>query len=557
MDTPIPVDLQNISIRGELQKRLLKNFDRLEEEKYQPQNIFLTEEQSGAWPGDTEGRTILGLVSDARATRRIPKYLTEIIQKVPLHLNPKGYMGLVYKDCFSEQQLAGNGWLLRGLCEYYDWTGDEIVLSTIKTIVDSLFIPLEGHYKNYPITNERRRTGEGKMSGTTQNVLNQWLVSSDIGCLFIGMDGLIHAYQYYPEPKVKIIIEEMISRFLETNPLKIKAQTHAILTGMRGLLRYDAIRNKREYTDDVERLWAIYKQYGMTETYANYNWFERYDTWTEPCAIVDSYMTAVQLWQVTQKPAYLEEAEQIYYNALAHAQRNNGGFGCDNCPGLASGDYLNVFDYEAHWCCTMRGAEGLANVGKYSVFHSDHSIYFTSYRNYDATIHLGNKQSVTIKQESDYPFENKALFTVVNSTVTDKTTLYFFKPTFMIDYELYYNRQPINSKEENGFIVTTQHLNPNDTIILKYKFKSSIRMAMNTENSSADQRILQYGPLILGYDCDVSIKVDQTSEVVSSENKYTIKGESIELQPVYHLMNPDVNTTSGYRKKVIFNIINN
>jgi hypothetical protein len=37
-----------------LQVRILKNFDRLEEKKYQPAHVFLTDEQSGHWQGDTE-----------------------------------------------------------------------------------------------------------------------------------------------------------------------------------------------------------------------------------------------------------------------------------------------------------------------------------------------------------------------------------------------------------------------------------------------------------------------------------------------------------------------
>jgi hypothetical protein len=68
-----------IDVGGELRKRMMKNFDRLEEEKYQPHRVFLTEEESGWWPGDTEGRTILALVKLARITGRKPIYLDSII----------------------------------------------------------------------------------------------------------------------------------------------------------------------------------------------------------------------------------------------------------------------------------------------------------------------------------------------------------------------------------------------------------------------------------------------------------------------------------------------
>ena len=63
----------------------------------------------------------------------------------------------------------------------------------------------------------------------------------------------------------------------------------------------------------------------MTENHENYNWFDRFDTWTEPCAIIDSYLLAVQLWEHTMKPEYRDDAELIYYNGICHTQRNNGG----------------------------------------------------------------------------------------------------------------------------------------------------------------------------------------------------------------------------------------
>lgn len=58
-------EARNIKTEGDLLKRVSKNFDRLEEEKYQPSKVYLTDAQSSNWPGDTEGRTILGLVLDA------------------------------------------------------------------------------------------------------------------------------------------------------------------------------------------------------------------------------------------------------------------------------------------------------------------------------------------------------------------------------------------------------------------------------------------------------------------------------------------------------------
>ena len=131
----VPATLSQVKVGGELRVRILKNFDRLEEKKYQPAHVFLTDEQSGHWPGDTEGRTILGLVRDAQASGREPKYLKEIIELIPQKLNEKGYMGKIYPyGIMDEQQLSGNGWFLSGLIEYYKWKKDEKVLGYIQSI---------------------------------------------------------------------------------------------------------------------------------------------------------------------------------------------------------------------------------------------------------------------------------------------------------------------------------------------------------------------------------------------------------------------------------------
>jgi hypothetical protein len=224
------------------------------------------------------------------------------------------------------------------------------------------------------------------------------------------MEGLIHAYAVTHDEELRPVIDELIGVFLRIDLLSIKAQTHATLTALRGLLRYAALTGDRRYISEAASRFLLYTQYGMTENFANYNWFCRYDTWTEPCAIVDSYLLAVQLWQQTRDVAYLQWAEQIYFNALCRGQRHNGGFGCDNCPGKGSGTpALKVSTPEAHWCCTMRGAEGLSNAARYSMFQHADTLFFPFYRPaaFKASI---RKQQVGITEHTQYPLMAVSVF---------------------------------------------------------------------------------------------------------------------------------------------------
>lgn len=516
---------ESVTVGGELKERVLRNFDRLEEEKYRPENVFLTEQQSGNWPGDTEGRTILGLVMDARATGRTPEYLEEIIALLPEKLNERGYMGPVYENKMSEQQLSGNGWMLRGLCEYYEWTGDKTVLEYIKSISENLFVAGIGYYAEYPVDPDFREKNVGGEAGTVKvRGTDKWILSSDVGCLFIGMDGAIHAYKHLGSPKLKEAIDEMLEVFDKIDFLKIQAQTHATLTACRGLVRYSEITGEKSYLDKAENIWKLYKAYGMTEAHGNYNWFDRYDTWTEPCAIVDSYMLAVQLWMNTGKKEYVEDAEHIYYNAIAFAQRSNGGFGTDNCPGLASGeDFLRPRIYEAHWCCTMRGGEGLGSAVKYSAFVRKDTVYVPFMRECSFNAALA-KGDIRFAESTGYPFDTKVEFAVEKNTA-GKVSLKLPHMSWMLNPVLTYNGKQIDVKEENGFFCVTKKFSEGDIISMAFEHEIRKEGTINKANTLPTQYKYYKGPLLL---CR--------------------EGES--LVPVYHLMSADIKDLPKDKNKI-------
>lgn len=558
-----PVKNEEILIKGDLAKRLNRNFNRLEEEKYQPEHVFLTDKESGGWPGDTEGRTILGLVMDARATGRTPKYLQTIIDLLPEHLNTGGYMGEVHPDIMDEQQLSGNGWMLRGLCEYYLWKKDDRVLKIIKSIAENLFIAGKNYYNTYPIKPEEREKGTGEMSGSIHSKLGNWKLSTDIGCLFIGMDGLIQAYGILREEEIKDIIIAMIEKFQKVDFVKIHAQTHATLTGLRGVIRYSDIIGDSKYINFVEDVWRLYKEWGMTENYENYNWFKRYDTWTEPCAIIDSYMLAVQLWQHTGRVQYLEDAELIYYNAISHTQRVNGGFGCDNCP--APGDpYLKIHAYEAHWCCTMRGGEGLGRIAGNSYFTNGSTLLVPFFGDNNARINSGTGLKVDISQTSGYPFSGDVKL-VLNEEPEGLNSIKIFGNTkWARKHSLHINGIKVPLIIKDGFVVIERSFRKGDIIELRFenivhkekllnkdlaagRYSSSTKSSTSANAKKYTKNItltsefckIMHGPLIMGVISDKPIKLKD-----AGSKQYT-------LRPVYHLMDSTV-AGKSYKKQILF-----
>lgn len=548
------VSLENIQVKGELRTRILKNFDRLEESKYQPDSVFLTEEESGNWPGDTEGRTILGLVLDARASHRTPKYLQEIIRRVPEYLNEEGYMGLIYTDVMNEQQLSGNGWMLRGLCEYYEWTQDEQVLEVIASITN-LFIKGKGYYRQYPIEPQFRNKIDGAESGSIMETRNGWMLSSDIGCVFVGMEGAIHAYKHLKTPELKEVITEMINRFLEMNLVSIKAQTHSALTACRGLIRFAEITGEQRYIEAAAKNWQLYKMNGMTENYENYNWFGRFDKWTEPCAIVDSYLLAVQLWQHTRNPQYLNDAERIYYNGICHTQRYNGGFGCDNCPGRAIHDAcLKVHVDEAHWCCTMRGGEGLSRAAEYAYFtDSLQSVYIPFFHESELSLTVDGKGKLSISQQTDYPFDETVKITIQENTV-GKVRLYIRLPSGTSQHQFTYNGKAVHLETDRQFALLSQSFRQGDRIELSFVRDLTLTTSsVNPDNTDPGQIRIFYGPLMLGYENGDVVKLSKEDRIVpDGKNQFRIEDKKVYLTPVYHLMDRKIWKDQLYKKQILF-----
>lgn len=173
------LDYKNVYVDGELRYRAEANYNRLEEEQYRVPAVL--KGHGYKWPGDYEGRAMLGIILLSRATHRSPKYLEKFINILPEVLNEKGYFGHVLPEgVFNEQQLSANSWALRGLVEYYLWKKNLYILSIIEKYVDNLLLPLKGYINSYPSKPEQR-VFQGEMDGNIAGKCDNWYLSTDIG----------------------------------------------------------------------------------------------------------------------------------------------------------------------------------------------------------------------------------------------------------------------------------------------------------------------------------------------------------------------------------------
>ena len=403
-------DAQRVRHGGALADRLARQTARLESDMYLPPLLF--ESQSiDTWPGDWEGRAMLSQTMTAMATGREPAALDASMAQLAKKMNERGYLGRILPHPEAdEQQLSGHGWLLRALCTYYEYRGLDETLFLIEGVVMNLFLPLRKTYREYP-TDPALRLGGGDMSGHVFAATGKWHLSTDTGCAYIPLDGLTHAYSVYPDCPMKQqlgeMIDELIDRFLALDPVGMQLQTHATLTATRGILRMYFTTGKEKYLSAAKRIFDLYAAHGMTVNYENQNWFARPE-WTEPCAVVDSFMVAAQLFAATGEEKYLPMVNRILYNGMLRTQRGNGGFGCDKC---ATDGVLAAHCYEAFWCCSMRGGEGLSACARYAYMIEGNTIVVPYMTESEADLVVGGKQ-VHVSAKTEYPYACRASYTL-------------------------------------------------------------------------------------------------------------------------------------------------
>jgi hypothetical protein len=489
---------------GELHQRLHRNFDRLESEWYFP--VRFTPEKGGyfqtqdySWPGDTEGRVLLAWVLLERVTGRKARFTEEVLAQFPHYMNGSGYFGAaVNGSVCDEQQLGGHGWVFRALCEHWKRHGTPEVYAMLERLADNLILPREGLFKDYPIDPQERKMDSGSFVGEGDQQIGAWRLSTDIGAVFVLLDGLVQAEEILKRVDLQRVIEKMIARFLEIDIQAIQAQTHASLTALRGILRWYAYTGRSELLAAVEQRFRLYCENAASENHANWNWFGR-PTHTEPCAVVDAFMIAIQLWNLTKNRAYLEEAHRIYYSAIGHGQRQNGGFGCDSVLGgdVEKPDVLSIKLEEATWCCTMRGGEGLAFAAESAVAFRENRLLFSFFHGGTITLTTSEDEEFQLKCTSDYPWEGKFCIEVCTSGESP-LSVGFFVPSWGGNPTVTRNGKPQDVVlNPEGFLCCDLSVQAGDNI--EYRFDMQPRWEHFCNKRSEFKGAKVYlGPLLYG-----------------------------------------------------------
>jgi hypothetical protein len=492
-----PIPFSDIRVHGDLAVRSGLNFARLEGDWYRPEEVFKAD--SHGWPGDWEGRVVLALTLLEQSTHRSSAYLDDILRQIPEHLNERGYFGVILPPGqFDEQHFGGHSWMIRALAEYYGYMRKPETLALLRRMVDGFVMPARGSFQKYPIDPVTRFDQQDVwILSKLQTKTLHHAETSDAGCVFIMIDGASAAYEQDPRPELREAVDEMIDRFMQMDLEALHIQTHATLSATRGILRMYELTGETRYLDMAVARYGLYRAAAWTETYGNYNWFGA-PRWTEPCAIVDSYIVAVTLWKHLRDPSYLNDAHLIYYNALSHSHRVNGSLGSDRCSGARDIEdtlYLAPINYETYWCCTMRGGEGFSRAIEHCWFIDGNALYVPMYHPNEANLRP-DAGMLSVELITRYPFDGATRLTVVSAALTEPVAFRWFIPGWAGELTLKLNDEPLPAQAENGFVTVKGLFRAGDTITLHMPL--TVRTEEAFTHSIIGAYKFMYGPMVLG-----------------------------------------------------------
>lgn len=227
---------------------------------------------------------------------------------------------------------------------------------------------------------------------------------------------------------------------------------------------------------------------------------------TELCAIVESMFSLEEIIGITGDIRYMDALERMAFNALPtqttddynnkqyfqianQVQVKKGVFnfslpferGMNNVYGLRSG----------YTCCTSNMHQGWTKFASHLWYGApDHGLAALSYSPNEITTKVGKQQqSVTIREETAYPFDDQVSFTFQTSG-TVEFPLQLRIPSWCREAVITLNGQPLR-REKGGQIITLQRAwKNNDQLVLQ------LPMEVTVSAWGRNSRAVERGPLV-------------------------------------------------------------
>lgn len=271
-----------------------------------------------------------------------------------------------------------------------------------------------------------------------------------------------------------------------------------------GMADVAAIKRDSGYIAALNRLWDdvvlrnMYITGGIGSSRHNEGFTEDYDlpnldAYCETCASVGMVLWNQRMNQLTGDSKYVDVLERSMYNgALAGISLTGDRFFYVN-PLESKGNHHRQAWYGCA-CCPSQISRFLPSIGNYIYGTSKEAIWVNLYIGNSTEIQAG-KNHMTLKQETDYPWNGEVKLTVSSTTPLNKE-IRLRIPGWCKQYTLAVNGQQQTAPVEKGYAVVQKEWKDGDEISLHLEMPVEIVEADSRVKQNAGKRAIQRGPLV-------------------------------------------------------------
>ena len=258
------------------------------------------------------------------------------------------------------------------------------------------------------------------------------------------------------------------------------------------------------YTDALDRLWDdvvlrnMYITGGIGQSASNEGFSNDYSlpnltAYCETCASVGMVYWNWRMGQFTGDSKYADVMERSMYNgALAGISLEGDKFFYVN-PLESLGNHHRQAWYGCA-CCPSQICRFLPSIGNYIYGVSDGAVWVNLYIGDTAAFKVGRK-NVTLKQETNYPWEGVVAITVgVKGSL--KTQMRLRVPGWCESYTIAVNGEKVEAPVEKGYAVIDRKWKNGDKIELNLDMPVKVVAADPRVKEDEGMRAVQRGPLV-------------------------------------------------------------
>lgn len=434
---------------------------------------------SFGWKGETMGKWLYTATLCYKRTKdeKLLLNIRNIADFIIKNQSPDGYLGTfndtsrfngTKKRNNQTFDLWMNGYVMQGLCQLYEATGDKKYLTAAQKI-GNLCI-------DYFQTQKHSLVNSGPFSGMVSAAILEHFV--DLYTITKEKKYLNFAY-FIVNDIEKRPGTELISRTLaKYDAAQIgEGKMYELIRCYVGIAKLYRVTKNPIYKEVVINAWNEINTYHLNASGApaggvgihpecfNFRYmFSPYFN-SETCALMDWIRLNKELFAITKHAKYTESIEKALYNALLGAQNNDGS--CWQYHSLMNGPWhCTALDA----CCSSSGAMALEEVSGTVINEFKNSIWINFYEQSEYNITENNKNT-KISINGNYPFAGKQQI-IVTQTEKNKIKFYLRIPTWATNFSILNKGKDIVFKNINGYGCLNQVWDKNDTILIQYDQKS-------------------------------------------------------------------------------------